>query len=246
MNPNSKYPSFVVYKSNDMINFESPITLFEGNDSFWATKQYWAPEMHKYKDKYYLFASLKSDNMCRGTQIFVSNKPDGMFLPLTEFPVTPKDWESLDGTLYVENGKPYIIFCHEWLQIKDGTICAMELSDDLKYAVSDPVVLFNASDAKWTVPFSGEENYVSDGPFIIKTENGLKMIWSSFSKTGYAIGICESDSILGPWKHTDEPIYKDNGGHAMVYNDKGKLYMSLHTPNNPDGAERLHIVPFEF
>jgi hypothetical protein len=27
---------------------------------------------------------------------------------------------ALDGTLWVEDGVPYMIFCHEWIQITDG------------------------------------------------------------------------------------------------------------------------------
>ena len=102
------YPSFVVYKSKDLEEFTEPITIFQGNSHFWGNKDFWAPEMHKYKNKYYLFSSCKADNCCRGTQIFVSNRPDGEFTCLTEHAITPKNWECLDGTLWVENGIPLL------------------------------------------------------------------------------------------------------------------------------------------
>lgn len=38
---------------------------------------------------------------CRGTQILRADKPEGPFVPLSDGPVTPADWECLDGTLYV-------------------------------------------------------------------------------------------------------------------------------------------------
>lgn len=57
------------------------------------------------------------------------------FVPLSDGPVTPADWECLDGTLYVAaDGTPYLVFCHEWLQVKDGEMCAMPLTPDLTAA----------------------------------------------------------------------------------------------------------------
>ena len=40
---------------------------------------------------------------------------------MQEEAVTPDGWQSLDGTLYVDrSGKPWMVFCHEWLQVGDG------------------------------------------------------------------------------------------------------------------------------
>lgn len=242
---NDDFPSFVCYKSVDLENFEDPKYIFTRPENFWATKQFWAPEVHKYKGKYYLFASLKSDDKCRGTQIFVCDTIDGNYIPLKDEPITPRDWECLDGTLYVENGVPYIIFCHEWLQVNDGKMYAARMSDDLKDIVGEPIYLFAASDAKWVRPFCDEINYVTDGPFIIKKDDKLQMIWSSYAKDGYAVGVCESKSIEGPWIQKDEPIYSKNGGHAMVFVKDGIQMLSLHTPNDPDGAERPLFIPLE-
>ena len=100
----------------------------------------WAPDVHKYKGKYYLFVTItEEDGLCeikpmaegvdkrrlhpRGTWIFSSYTPDGEFRPVSAGPVTPRDWVCLDGTLVIENGKPYIVFCHEWVQTKIGRMC---------------------------------------------------------------------------------------------------------------------------
>ncbi len=238
------YPSFVVYKSKDLEEFSEPITIFKGNSHFWGNKDFWAPEMHKYKNKYYLFASCKSDYCCRGTQIFISDNPDGNFVCLSNHAITPQNWECLDGTLWIEDGIPYLIFCHEWLQIGNGTICLMQLSDDLTHSVSEPKVLFSAKDAKWPIAFQGKNNYVTDGPFIIKQKDCLEMIWSSYSKTGYAIGVCRSKSIKGPWIQEDQPIYSDDGGHAMVFEKDGQKIITFHAPNTFDGNERLVLYPY--
>jgi beta-xylosidase len=111
--------------------------------------------------------------------------------------------------------------------------------------VGEPIVLFSASEVKWPLPFCGEKNYVTDGPFIIKNNDHLEMIWSSYCSTGYAIGKCKSKSILGPWTHLEKPIYSDDGGHAMIFDMDGTKQMAFHKPNTFDGRERLVLVPYE-
>ena len=51
-----------------------------------------------------MFASFKAAGVCRGTQILVADHPKGPFVPHSDGPVTPRDWECLDGTLYVDPG----------------------------------------------------------------------------------------------------------------------------------------------
>ena len=238
--------SFSVYKSYDLENFEDGVVVFDGNEAgFWATHDYWAPEVHKYNGKYYLFGSCKADGKCRATQIFVSDTPDGKFIPISDKPATPLDWECLDGTLYIEDGKPYIVFCHEWLQVNDGEIWATPLSDDLSHAVGEPFMLFRASDNKdvTEIRHTGSGKYVTDGPFLFKEGGKLKMIWSSFCCGKYQVLIAESDSIKGKWEHKN-PEFDFDGGHAMLfYTLDGKRIISLHAPNKSP-LERAVFMPY--
>ena len=103
--------TFSVYKTEDLENFSEPKVIFDGSAvGFWADRDFWAPEVHRYNGKYYLFGSCKAEGKCRATHIFVSDTPDGTFVPISDEPPTPKDWECLDGTLLVENGIPYMVF----------------------------------------------------------------------------------------------------------------------------------------
>ncbi|MGB2312478.1 MAG: hypothetical protein ACPH4K_03555, partial [Flavobacteriaceae bacterium] len=79
----------------------------------------------------------------RGTQIFVAHSPLGPFLPFENKPHTPENWMALDGTLYVEDNKPYMIFCHEWVEIVDGSMDYNQLSSDLSKPVGDPIKMFH-------------------------------------------------------------------------------------------------------
>jgi GH43 family beta-xylosidase len=229
--------TFSVYKTADLENFEEPKVIFDGSKcGFWADRDFWAPELHKYNEKYYLFGSCKAENKHRATHIFVCDTPDGEFVPLTEKPITPADWECLDGTFWVEDGKPYIVFSHEWTQIGDGEIWAMQLSEDLKEAVSEPFLLFHASDNPNVSALKRHIGaYVTDGPFLFASRNGeLNMLWSSYSETGYAIGtaISETGTILGPWYQSSSPFFEKDGGHGMVFKTfEGQLKLAIHTPN---------------
>ncbi|HCU29699.1 MAG TPA: glycoside hydrolase, partial [Sphaerochaeta sp.] len=68
------------------VHWEGPFVIFTPPAGFWGTNNFWAPEVHLYQDKYYLFASFKSDVRRRGTQILVSSSPLGPFVPLGDRP----------------------------------------------------------------------------------------------------------------------------------------------------------------
>lgn len=222
-----------VYKSRDLKQWSDAKRVVgqekngEGEDVFWA------PEIHIYQDKFYMFVTLKKANKCRGTYIFVSDTPDGEFQPHSIGSITPSDWECLDGTLYMENDIPYMVFCHEWLQVHDGEICAVELSQDLKRAVGEPKLLFKGSDVNWVRDMKAGD-YITDGCFLFKEDGILYMLWSSFDSNGYvqALAYSKSGDLFGEWKHNHELLYDKDGGHGMLFNDfKNNRRCVLHTQN---------------
>ncbi len=236
---------FQVYKSYDLETFESPKVIFDGSEiNFWADRDYWAPELHKYNGKYYLFASVRAENRNRATHIFVCDFPDGRFVPVSDTPITPPDWMCLDGTFFVEQGQPYMIFCHEWVQIKDGEIWALPLRPDLTAPAGEPTLLFRASDNPEVSELTpGSGSYVTDGPFLRREDGKVKMIWSSFYKGRYLVLEAEADSLLSEWHHGGSRFDFD-GGHAMVFETlDGHRMISLHSPNTP-GDERARFIEF--
>lgn len=234
---------FDAYVSDDLEHFDGPFPIFRPAPGFWSDRNYWAPEMHVYRGEYYLFASFKAEGVCRGTQILKSASPLGPFTPWSDGPVTPRNWECLDGTLHVDaTGKPWMVFCHEWVQIQDGTICAIPLTEDLKAAAGEAVTLFKASDAPWNKQDS--DTHVTDGPFMYRTKDGvLLMLWSTFGVHGYAIGYARSEGdILGPWVQMDTAVFDRDGGHGMLFTDKaGQLRLSIHSPNDTPNERPLFL-----
>ena len=237
------------YTGTDLQNWAGPFPAFQPPTGFWADRNFWAPEVHVYRGGYYMFASFKSEDKRRGTQILAAEGPQGPFLPISDGPVTPRDWECLDGTLFVDaSDQPWMVFCHEWVQVGDGEVCAIPLSEDLKSAVGEPQLLFRASEAPWSHELNskGRNGYVTDGPWLHRLSNGtLLMLWSSFRNGDYAVGVARSTSgdILGPWQHEPEPLYAGDGGHCMVFQTfEGALLLAYHQPNGSPN-ERPYFVP---
>jgi arabinan endo-1,5-alpha-L-arabinosidase len=239
------------YTGTDLENWEGPFPAFRPPAGFWADRNFWAPEVHVYRGHHYLFASFKAEGLCRGTQILAADSPQGPFVPISAAPATPRDWECLDGTLFVDaNAHPWIIFCHEWVQVGDGEVCALQLSDDLTSTIGEPYLLFHASEAPWAheVNSKGRKGYVTDGPWMHRMANGnLIMLWSSFGAGGYTVGVARSASgdILGAWEQVPEPLYAGDGGHCMVLRSfDGQLRLAYHRPN-PTPDERPYFIPLQ-
>lgn len=244
-----------VFKSKDLCTWYGPQRVFTAPEDNFINGYVWAPEVHRYKGAWYLFATMNTDRRWaddvedwpaftyRGTQIYKSKALDGPFQPLGNKPVTPEGFMALDGTLWVEDGVPYMIFCHEWVQTVDGTVELMPLKADLSSAAGDPVTLFSASQAPWCTPIREWEEadgrtrpaYVTDGTFVYRTKGGeLLILWSSFKDGKYSVAIARSESgkIAGPWTLDPEPIFEQDGGHPMVFRDfEGTLRLAFHQPN---------------
>ena len=275
-------PRVGVYTSTDLETWHGPFTVFEAPDDFWIRPSpdapwprapIWAPEMHAYGGKFYLFLTFNTEIplpdasppaaataeeaasgaaspkawpplVMRGSQVLVSDSPVGPFRAFHNHAHTPADQMTLDGTLWVEDGVPYMVYCHEWVQLGDGTIEAIRLTDDLSATVGEPVTLFKGSDVRWARP--DQDRYVTDAPFLYRTRTGrLLMLWSSFGWLGYMslIAASESGTLRGPWIQLMRPLFTDDGGHAMVFRAfDGRLMAVLHQLNR---APREHALLFE-
>lgn len=226
---------FWCYISEDLENWSEPVCCFDAPMDFWGQKHFWAPEVHIYNGRFYMLASFYAEGRNRATQALVSDRPEGPYRVVGQ-PLTPPDWMCLDGTLYTENGVPYLVFCHEWLQIGDGEIAVIPLKKDLSASDGEAAILFRAGESGWAEPITvgGISGIVTDGPFLVKEDGKLLMLWSSFHGGTYAVGVAvsESGSIWGPWKHSDKLLFSQDGGHCMLFRGfDGKTYCTLHRPN---------------
>ena len=241
--------TYSYYYSRDLENWLEGGVAFEIPEDFWAYRDVWAGEVHKYKGKFYLFVSLLGKNGLRGTQIAVSDSPRGKFIPLVPRAVTPLEQSCIDGTLYVHEGKPYIFYSHDWpdnyVEEKSayvGELWAAELTEDLTAIKGEPWLIFGSDESPISkktphhITNDGKKTmrYGSDAPWLQPLSNGsLLLTWSPYLQNNYVVlpVISKSGSIRGPWEHLPEPLFDQNGGHAMFFRDLGgRNIMCIHAP----------------
>lgn len=251
-----------VFRSRDLEEFSDPKIVFTPDADSWALRELWAPEVHRYGGRFYLFVSILGKSGRRGVQIAVSDAPDGVFTPIAGHPATPSENSCIDGTLYTENGMPYIVYSLDWpfnyLEkegVYSGEIWAMALTADLREPVGRPFRLFRSMDAPCS---AGKPNvcqwqgkravrYGSDAPFLHRLQNGkLLLLWSPYPVDTYVVcsAVSDSGSILGAFRHRETPVFDGNGGHPMLFTDSdGGLRMALHLPErwNEERAVFLRV-----
>jgi beta-xylosidase len=250
----------LLWKSKDLKLWDGPFRVTKTDPRSWMGPRpmIWAAELHAYKGKYYYFATftnrdVKIDTVKgnvierRASHVLVSDQPDGPYVPMHDATYLPANKPTLDGTFWVDkDGKPYMIYCYEWLQNWNGTIEKIELKPDLSGSVGIGKVLFRASDSPWSREKDENGNVrpnkVTDGPYVFRTQNGrLGMIWTSWVYDVYTQGVAYSKSgtLNGPWVQEKEPITPPNFGHGMLFRTlQGKLLMAVHSHQNINGKYR--------
>ncbi|GAA2753628.1 glycosyl hydrolase family 43 [Amnibacterium kyonggiense] len=200
----------MVYRSPDLLHWSLPTVVFRATPDLWAADGGWAPEVHRWRGRWYLFTTLHDEaaplsvpvpggygtpvatpQHRRGTVIAAADSLLGPFEVVDPTgPVAPADFMTLDGSLFVDRRRrPWMVYAHEWLQKIDGTMEAVPLRPDLTGAAGDPVHLFKASDAGWIgreMPKPSANQivpYITDGPQLIRLPGGaLAMLWSTYEK----------------------------------------------------------------
>jgi beta-xylosidase len=247
----------LLWKSSDLKLWEGPFHVAETDSTSWMGPHpmIWAAEIHPYKGKYYYFATFTNRAVNidtvkgkvinrRACHVLVSNKPDGPFVPMKDSVYLPANKPTLDATLWIDkDGKPYMIYCREWLQNWNGTIEKIELKPDFSGTIGEGKVLFRASDSPWSreKDENGNDrpNKVTDGPYLFRTSSGrLGMIWTSWVYDAYTQGVAYSQNgtLDGPWIQEKNPITPPNYGHGMLFKTlDGKWLMAIHSHKNING-----------
>ena len=259
----------MLWKSKDLKAWTGPFVVAQTDPESWMGKNpmIWAAELHQYKGKYYYFATFTNrevkidtvgENVIerRASHVLVSDKAEGPYVPMKDPTYLPANKPTLDGTFWVDkDGKPYMVYCYEWLQNLNGTIEKIELKPDLSGSVGEGKLLFRASESPWSrenVNGKVGPNKVTDGPFLFNTGTGkLGMIWTSWIYDVYTQGVAYSKSgtLDGPWVQEAEPITPPNYGHGMLFRTlNGKWLMSVHSHRKSNGrtVRNPHLLEVDF
>lgn len=256
----------MLWKSRDLRYWDGPFSAADTDPDSWMGPRpmIWAAELHPYKGKYYYFATFTNRAVMidtvggtpierRACHVLVSDHAYGPYRPMADETYLEATRPTLDGTFWVDtDGKPYMVFCHEWLQNGNGTVEKIELKPDLSGTVGESTVLFRAFDSPWSREQHADgtigPNKVTDGPYLFRTGTGrLGMIWTSWRFCDYTQGVAysESGTLDGPWTQEPEPITPPNFGHGMLFRDlNGQWLMSVHSHASVEG--RTHRVPHLF
>ena len=223
-----------IYKSTDLKNWTGPYGAYDTRGTWMEGINFVAAaEIHKVNGKYYYAATFgdrkelvdvvpRRYNVYRHqTMILESDKAEGPFKlknPDPNYDYLPHHLDIIDGTIYVENGQAYMVFVNEWMQTFDGTIEYVKLSPDLTKTISEPVVLFRATESPCPLEMvgNGEMTYglkipgwVTDGPQLFRTKTGkLGMLWASWGAKRYleCVAYSQSGTIDGPCAAYCPPI----------------------------------------
>jgi beta-xylosidase len=247
----------LLWKSKDLKKWTGPFHVAKPDPSSWmgSNPMIWAAELHPWKGRYYYFATFTNRNVKidtvkgnvierRACHVLVSDAPDGPYVPMKDSIYLPANKPTLDATFWVDkDGKPYMIYCHEWLQNWNGTVEKIELKPDLSGTIGEGKILFRASDSPWSrekdEQGKDKPNKVTDGPYVFRTQTGkLGMLWTSWVYDVYTQGVAYSRSgtLDGPWVQEKEPVTPPNFGHGMLFRTfEGKLLMAIHSHKNVNG-----------
>lgn len=246
-----------IYKSTDLKNWSGPYGAYDTRGTWMEGISFVAAaEIHKVNGKYYYAATFgdrkelvdvvpRRYNVYRHqTMILESDKAVGPYKLKNldpNYDYLPHSWDIIDGTIYLENGQAYMVFVREWMQTFDGTMEYVKLSPDMSKTISDPVMLFRATESPCPLEMvsNGEMTYglkipgwVTDGPQLFRTKTGkLGMLWASWGAKRYleCVAYSQSGTIDGPWIQEEKPFIDDNTGHGMLFRTfDGKLLLSIH------------------
>ena len=201
----------------------------------------WAPEVHEYKGKYYMFTTYAcgahdcdykvKEHMKgfwqvphghRANIVLRADSPEGPFVPISRNAngepghPTPDDLYTIDATLYVDReGQPWMVYSKEWMTVDapKGSFFAAKLSDDLSAFISESKLVFPATLKPEDNSWEGDG--CMDGEFFYRASDGtLYMLWSPKVNGGYSVAVAKSKSgeLDGPWSAESELLFSQEMG----------------------------------
>ena len=222
---------WLVYSSNDMVNWkEHPVPL-KPSDFKWAKGDAWAAQVIERDGKFYWYVTVEHDATHPGKAIgvAVSDSPTGPFKDaigkalITNDMTTQTDigWDDIDPTIYIDDdGQAYLYWGNrvcKYVKLKENMI---EMDGEIH-----TVDLPKFTEAPW-IHKRGDWYYLS-------------YAYDFPEKTAYAMG----KSITGPWEYKgilNEVAGNSNTNHQAIIDFKGKSYFIYHNGSLPTHGSSFH------
>ena len=265
-------PGVVLYSSDDLIHWKFERVLVRPNPDKWYFQRFWAPEIHRINNKYYLTFNCRNDllgdNILR-TGYAIADTLHGPYRPL-EKPLA----EGNDLTLYQDDDPDRTTYAiwnatmepgADRARVRDFGIAIAKIDLPTGRLLTAPVTLIRPG------PHPEWDSVGIEGAHIIKRNNTYYLFYSSWTR-GYEIGYATAPAITGPWtKHPRNPllggqtpadcrrnkipytgapdaVYSHIGHNAIFTGPDDRLWLSCHAilRADPDQIPMLLIDPLDF
>ncbi len=244
---------FKVWQSEDLVEWEDKGLAFDsradGNN--WGVNRFWAPEVTRYRDKFYMTYSAGDEDGAMKIAIAASKNPLGPFINI-KAPLFDKGTSFIDGHIFIDDEIPYLFYVKDCSQnIINGRhisqIFVQEMSRDLLSLKGLPRLAIQP-DQQWE-GLMGKYQW-NEGPFVLKRNGIYYLMYSAnfFASADYGIGYATASSPLGPWmKYEANPIAEKNlsagvsgPGHNSVTTspDGSELFIVYHSHSDPENPRR--------
>lgn len=247
-----------VWKSSDLRLWNGPYNVLALDTLEWmgARPQITAPEIHKYRGRYYYVATFTRDDVTidnvagndiprRSCQLLVSDSIEGPYKPIpAETPLLRADQASRGATFITDEfDAGYLIYSHDWCQSGEGTTQIILMTDDLARQIGEPYIMFQASQNPWSAGEGSAPSPIMDGPWLFDTEElELGMLFATEIDGKGAVGVAYSEKnhgLNGPWHIEPQPLLTGGYGQPMLFNDfDGSLVMVLHKDTTINGKRK--------
>lgn len=239
---------FVLLESTDLNEWkhsEGDTLLFHPGDSY-GTKWFWAPQILKEGDEYWLTYSANEQ-----TSFAKSNNLNGPYKGISIDPIDGSE-KNIDSFLFKDDdGKWYLYH----VRFDHGNFLWVAEFDPTKGTIiKDTLRPCFRNDQDWENTDAYPCDPIMEGPTVIKLDDKYYLFYSAnhYMSPDYAVGYAVSDSPTGPWlKNPGNPIiHKDivdeNGsGHGDIFKDNEGNFRYVYHVHNSDSVvapRRTRIV----
>ncbi|MCM5663228.1 glycoside hydrolase family 43 protein [Galbibacter mesophilus] len=253
---------FKYWISNNLVDWQEKGFAFKKKEEGWGQKNFWAPEVIQYQDRFYMFYSAKGETVNgEGMRICVAvaAEPSGPFEEM-HAPLFDYNFSCIDAHVFVDEGKPYLYYEKVGAVGKHwegkgylwGMIYGVPLAENLSGPIAEPTLcLYPSQDWEGINSMKARSN---EGMTVFKRNGIYYMMYSGnhYADPNYGVGYATSDAPLGMWqKFPKNPILKNNlkkgisgPGHNSVLkipNSKNWLIF-YHSHANPDKPSANRVV----
>lgn len=238
---------FNVFSSTDLVTWKYKGKAMPNANYKWSTDTFWAPEVVKLGDTYYLhYTGAKNDDI-KKIGMAMSKSPLGPFVDVSDEPFY--EYSPTKGCIdshifFDDDGKVYMYYSVAMstnyvasIGKNRSEIWVIELEPDLSKIKGATEMLIYPSQS-WEFK-SSAQSYWNEGAVMLKHSGLYYLMYSAnnYGKSDYAVGYATASSPKGPFvKYANNPVLSNKGVEDKV---SGPGHHSV--TYSPDGSEMICV-----